>query len=330
MVTGRDMSYGYQGAPPPMLLGSVRDYVRGLSLLQRVSAVLAVLGTLLMYLATVFHWYHVTLSTVYEDRTTFTTKRPVSVGTLVLGDTEEQFTNPFAGLGDDQARPDYTSNADLYALVYVVLSIFLVLMVYAALMTQGSAQLWLRAGAGVCAIFSLMLVILISADLRDMSEALRDFMVKERAESLVGAEVEPAIGAGLLLAAIASLLLGVSAGFNQASAAAATGSAAGPGSPAAPPGSPAAPVSAPAPAHPHGYATPPAAPMSAPPGAWAPTSGVPAAPPPRPAPPLPAPPQQYRQPHYQAPPQPAPHHAPRQPPYQGPPQQPGAPPGQRR
>ncbi|MGH3646651.1 MAG: hypothetical protein ACRDTM_05695, partial [Micromonosporaceae bacterium] len=200
------------------LVPAVSDYFRGLSTLRLVSLVFAAVGMLLFYLAAVCNWYTVKTTSSYRE-SKWTQEQPVSIGTLLLGDTEEQYTNPYAGSSRNVGkRPEFESYADIYAIFYLVLALGLVALVVTALMAQGKIQLWLRIGAAGCAALSLFFVILISADLSAMANAYQAFMTAQG--SVGGGEgivytVEQNVGVGLLLGAVASLLLGVSAGLNH-------------------------------------------------------------------------------------------------------------------
>ncbi|MGH3715990.1 MAG: hypothetical protein ACRDT4_21390, partial [Micromonosporaceae bacterium] len=210
--------YAPRPAAGQVLAPSVQDYFRGLSTLRRVSVLCAGAGMLLTWLAAVCNWYTVTTTSSYRT-SRWTQEQPVSIGTLLLGDTEEQYTNPYAGSSHNVGkRPEFSSYADVYAILYLLLTFSLVLLVVAALMVQGKWQLWLRIGAAGCAALSLFLVILISADLSAMANAYQDFMTEQGKVSDgegITYTVEKNVGVGLLLAAMASLLLGVSSGLNH-------------------------------------------------------------------------------------------------------------------
>ncbi len=243
----------------PVLVQPIRDLFAQLTTLQKLSAGFAVAGTLFMYLATVFNWYTVTIKSKY-DSFSYTQKQQVSIGTLVTGDTEEQYTNPFAGSSSSHGRPDFNSWASVYAIVYVVLALTLVALVIVAFTVQHTAQLSVRIVAAALAAVSMLIVILISSDLSGMAKALETFMSKELSGGLtkVSYEVHPGLGAGLIMAAVASLLLGLSAGLNQ---------------PRATTGVPARPAVQPASGPPTGWVQP----ASAPPAGWAPPASAPPA-----------------------------------------------------
>lgn len=317
-------------ATPPAgkqwLTPSVAQYFRGLSTLRRVSLAFAAVGMLLMYLAAVFNWYTVKTTSQYKT-SKWSQEQPVSIGTLLLGDTEEQYTNPYAGSSSRIGkRPEFESYADIYSIFYLVFALGLVALVVAALMTQGKVQLYLRVVAGGCAALSLFFVILISADLSEMAIAYQKFMTEQGSVGsgeAISYTVEKSVGVGLVLGAVASLLLGVSAGLNHIAAPV----VALPGSPVPPPPQQYAGFRPPMPGPPG----PQPGQISAPP--WAsPASGPPASAPM--APPR-APMQPQPGPGYGPPPGPPPGPQPGPPPgqpYQRPPTPPpaGPPPGQPR
>ncbi|MGH3736436.1 MAG: hypothetical protein ACRDT6_12575 [Micromonosporaceae bacterium] len=285
------MSAPYATPPSSWLAPTVGGYFRQLSTMRKVACLFAAVGMLLTYLAAVFNWYTVTTTSQYKE-SSWQQEQPVSIGTLLVGDTEEQYTNPYAGssrhLGE---RPEFSSYADIYAIFYLVFTLGLIALVVLALMAQGKIQLWLRIGAAGCAALSLFLVVLISADLSAMANAYQEFMTKQ-GQIGDGAgilyTVEKSVGVGLLLGALASLLLGISAGLNHMTGPAAAvvggspppgyrppGPGAQPGQVSAPPwGGPGRPAAAPmsgipmsaAPMSGAPMSAPPVAPMSAPPG----------------------------------------------------------------
>lgn len=211
------------GTPPvprePSSAPGVREYFARTSLTQRIALGLAVLGAVVLHLSMAFNWQTYTL-VIRFGGTGVSSDGPISFGTLLTTDLEKR---PIGGMTmtGSGPRPDYTSYSDVLAVGFLILSLTLLALVAASLMTRGAVQRLLRAGAGAVAALALACVVLIGIDLARLA-AETEKAFKEGLDGPVSEIVsdvdlifDSTIGSGLVLAAIACVLLGAAAGLNQ-------------------------------------------------------------------------------------------------------------------